>query len=92
LANCGRRNFGRLALFTWHVQTPEPIEIARGQTTIQTHIHFIVEYADGSSARMTIDGSLLDEGDVSRVIAAKRQQVGELPEGKIKSIRRDPPG
>ena len=61
--------------------------------TIQTHIHFIVEYADGSTARMIIDGSLLDEGDdVARIIAGQRQQVGALPEGKIKSVRRDPPG
>ena len=61
--------------------------------TMQTHIHFIVEYADGHTARMTVDGSLLDKGDdVAQAIAGERQQMGELPEGKIKSVRRDPPG
>jgi hypothetical protein len=60
---------------------------------IQTHVRFLVEYEDGSTAAITIDGSALDQGDrVALAIAKERQSCGEIPEGHIKTIRRDPPG
>jgi len=61
--------------------------------SIQTEIRFVVEYEDGRRAVLKIQGSELDHGDVVAVtIARERQRRGEIPEGKIRSIRRDPPG
>jgi hypothetical protein len=59
----------------------------------ETNIPFIVEYEDGRTAQITIDGWTLLPGDhVARFVAEEWQRVGRIPEGKISQIRRARPG
>ena len=51
---------------------------------------FVVEYEDGRTARIQIDRYTLSRGDyVARFVAMERQQDGDIPEGKIISVKRD---
>jgi hypothetical protein len=60
---------------------------------VETQVSFVVEYDDGRTARIRINGSALDKGDDAAALIAKtRQRAGHLPKGKIKSVRRDPAG
>jgi hypothetical protein len=58
---------------------------------IETVVTLVVKYGDGRSRRIKIKGSALDK-HAAGVLAKNRQQVGELPKGKIKSVRRVPTG
>jgi hypothetical protein len=61
--------------------------------SIETSVTFVVEYERGPNARIQVAGSALRNGDKAGVvIAEERQRKGELREGKIKSVRRDPEG
>ena len=54
-------------------------------------VGFIVEYTDGSTVRITVDRNSLRRGDqIVRSIAEKRKRVGDLPEGQIANVRREP--
>jgi hypothetical protein len=54
-------------------------------------VGFIVEYTDGSTVRITIDRNALRRGDqIVRSIAERRKRVGNLPEGEIAKVRREP--
>jgi hypothetical protein len=55
-------------------------------------VRFIVELEDGSTHLMSIDKFTLRSGDhVARIIASEHQQGGQIPPGKIKSVKRAPP-
>jgi hypothetical protein len=52
-------------------------------------VMFAITYDDGRTAYITIDPNTLKAGDhVARVVAAERQEKGELPEGKIVGTKR----
>ena len=64
----------------------------RDENGIETQVMFSVLYDGGRTARMKINGSALDKGDHAATANAKAlQRVGELPKGKIKSVKRIPP-
>jgi hypothetical protein len=53
-------------------------------------VTFVVEYEDGSKVHINIDRFTLRSGDhVARLIAGERQRAGLIPEGEIKSVKRD---
>ena len=50
---------------------------------------FAVNYENGETAYITISPWKLRYGDhVARVIAEERQATGEIPEGKIATVKR----
>jgi hypothetical protein len=50
---------------------------------------FVATYDDGQSEWFNIDKFTLRSGDhVARIIAAERQSGGQLPAGKINSVKR----
>ena len=52
---------------------------------------FIVALADGSEHRLRIDADELRHGDgVAHLYAERSQQEGEIPAGRIVSVRRAP--
>ena len=54
-----------------------------------TYIDFEATYVDGSTERFSIDSDTLRSGDhVAGMIARDRQREGELPPGKIESVKR----
>ena len=53
------------------------------------HIMFAVNYENGGTAYITISPNRLRDGDhLARVIAEERQAKGEIPEGKIATVKR----
>jgi uncharacterized membrane protein len=54
-----------------------------------TNIMFAVHYEDGRTAYITISPKVLGAGDhVARSVARERQAKGEIPEGKVTSVKR----
>ena len=52
-------------------------------------VQFVVEYEDGRHALMWIDRWTLNQGDhVAPIVAREKQEAGEIPEGKIESVKR----
>jgi hypothetical protein len=52
---------------------------------------FIVKLSDGSEHRLRIDGDELRRGDgMAHLLAERAQKDGEIPEGRIVSVRRAP--
>ena len=53
-------------------------------------VAFIVEYEGGRAARFSMDKDrLLRRDHVARIIAGERQRDGEIPKGKILSVKRE---
>ena len=52
-------------------------------------VQFVVQYVDGRHALIWIDRWTLNQGDhVAPIVAREKQEEGELPPGKIESVRR----
>ena len=54
-----------------------------------TNIMFAVNYEDGRTAYITISPKKLQHGDhLVRALVRERQELGEIPEGEILSVKR----
>jgi hypothetical protein len=50
---------------------------------------FVVEYADGATCEFSIDRWTLGLGEyAASIIVRQRQEMGDLPPGEIKTVRR----
>jgi len=52
-------------------------------------VMFVVEYADGTTCEFSIDRWTLGLGEyAASIIVRQRQEMGDLPPGEIKTVRR----